>query len=75
MNHYYAVIGRIPGDDEDTCLFYEGENLTTDDLTNLFVAEMYAATECSTEAVIKTWGDVIYVTQILQSTNPMQRLL
>lgn len=73
MNHYYAVIGRIPGDDEDTCLFYEGENLTTDDLTNLFVAEMYEMSDAIQKDVNSAWGHVIYITHILESGKPIRR--
>ncbi len=63
---YLAVIGRVPGDDEDSIYLFENKTLTQ--ASKAF--EMHLYDDCPEETptqVRKDWGESCYITQILVS--------
>lgn len=70
--NYYAVIGRIPGDDEDTCLIFQVES--ANDAVRAFADRIYedrGLSEGDREATIRMIGrDLsVFVNHVLMSRS------
>ena len=78
---YYAVIGRIPFDDDDSCMVFE--QMTEEEARKAFAFEMFRQKTSSDElareeqqASIKdVGGDLgVYITHVLASQSPIEQL-
>ena len=71
MTHY-AVIGRIPFDDEDSIMFYESDE-ENPPLTEWFERDMYDAEgRDDMEEVYREHGTTVFITAILKSAAPIE---
>src|ERR1035437_4592851 len=76
MMNFYAVTGRIPGDDDDT-LMSVGQHASRDEAIAAFVAQMLADNdmdEMSDEEIAefeKAHGSRVFVNQVMQSSAPI----
>lgn len=73
MKKYYAVIGRIPYDDEDTCLIFEAEEGT--DVRQLFEDAMYEEIDNPEKNKAyheKNHGAAVYINHILVSDTEIR---
>lgn len=71
---YYAVIGRIPFDDEDSILFYESDE-PNPPLEEWFERDMYDAEgRDDMEEVRAADGAAVYITAILKSDTEIDHL-
>lgn len=69
---YYAVIGRIPFDDEDSIMFYESDE-PNPPLEEWFEKEMYDAEgRDDMEEVHREHGTAVFITAILKSAAPIE---
>lgn len=68
-HNHVAVIGRVRGDDEDTCLMYE--HLTLPAARQVFIDEMRRNDGITDEDIEAGHGEV-YITHVLTSTSPME---
>ena len=74
--NFYAVTGRIPGDDDDT-LMSVGQHASRDEAIAAFVAQMLADNdmdEMSDEEIAefeKAHGSRVFVNQVMQSSAPI----
>lgn len=77
MHNYLAVIGRIPGEDEDTMLKFE--HMSVDRAKGAFEERMYRyysdgnneTAEQERKDVISRYGDAIYISFVLTSVSPI----
>lgn len=67
---HYAVIGRIPYDDEDSCFLVEAKSLK--DAEKKFTKWIYEGSDQKKSDVIKTEGKAVYITHILESDTPIK---
>lgn len=66
---HYVVVGRIPGDDEDSWYDFHGE-FTVKELWGLFEREMYAADpNADPDRVHREYGATIFVNAIFESST------
>ena len=71
MTHY-AVIGRIPFDDEDSIMFYESDE-ENPPLEEWFELDMYDAEgRDDMEEVHREHGTTVFITAILKSAAPIE---
>lgn len=63
---HIAIIGRVCGDDEDTCLLYDG--MTLGEAKAEFTADMLALDQCSGDDDLPE----VYITHVLTSASPME---
>ena len=69
---YYAVIGRIPFDDEDSIMFYESDE-ENPPLEEWFERDMYDAEgRDDMEEVHREYGTAVFITAILKSAAPIE---
>lgn len=70
IHNYLAVHGRMWGDDDDHIRLYE--QMTVDEATNQFIADVRAERKVPQEAVDagEEWADV-YVFTVMASTAPI----
>ena len=69
---YYAVIGRIPFDDEDSIMFYESDE-ENPPLEEWFERDMYDdAGRDDMEEVRAENGATVYITAVLKSASPIE---
>jgi hypothetical protein len=69
---WVAVVGRIPGDDEDSCIVYECESAEA--AIDAFRQDMHDDNFDDDEDrlnVIEQYGDDLYVTHTLTSESPI----
>lgn len=67
---WYAIIGRIPGDDEDSCLVFECDSLT-DAVVKFFDAMVGGMDVGSKRQLEEDYGQLVYITHRLQSETPI----
>lgn len=67
---WYAIIGRIPGDDEDSCLVFECDSLT-DAAVKFFDAMTDEMDADSKRQIEEQYGQLVYITHRLQSETPI----
>lgn len=77
MKNFYAVIGRIPGDDEDSVYTYE--NVTRIEAKVQFAKDIYndgesssGAAEDHMEAIFREHGGYVFINQVLSSDSPIK---
>ena len=77
MKKFYAVIGRIPGDDEDSCYTYE--NVTRKQAVKLFEKDIYNDGESSAgevadvrEYAFKCHGVTVFINHVLSSDSAIE---
>ena len=69
---YYAVIGRIPFDDDDSILFYESDE-PNPPIEEWFERDMYDAEgRDDMEEVYREHGTTVFITAILKSAAPIE---
>jgi|GEM_PF-2868229 len=71
--HHYAIIGRIPDDDEDSCYFYEAAS--SDAAVALFEQEIYEdrfapTADLAKAAIERNNGAAVFINHILKSGSP-----
>lgn len=72
-HNYIAVIGRIPGDDEDTLLTFE--HTTVEDAKANFADAMWDMDDKTyRETVFAEHGTDIFINHILVSESPMEEI-
>lgn len=70
MTHY-AVIGRMHGDDEDTCFVYECSHAS--DARQNFIDDMRALEDITPEDVEAGGEEMnVYITHVLKSAAPIE---
>ena len=70
---YYVIIGRIPGDDEDTVYVCRAENRS--EAESMFEAEMHAsATLDELDTIARIHGTNLYTNWVLASETPIDTL-
>lgn len=70
---YYVIIGRIPGDDEDTVYTCRAANRS--EAESLFEAEMHAnVTLDELDAITRANGMNLYINWVLASETPIATL-
>ena len=73
---WFAVTGRIPGDDEDsTYIYHLPKNTTRAELFHLFEADIYedeTEPEEEKESNLKLYGNTVYVNSILMSETEIK---
>ena len=79
FHNYIAVVGRIPYDDDDSCLLYE--QLTEEQARIEFAKQMFEerygekAEEEQKTAIAQHGGDLgVYITHVLASQSPIEIL-
>ena len=65
---HVAVIGRIPEDDEDTCLFYS--DITEAGADRAFKRDIYEIDGRKPKDVLKGYSVTHFVTRMLSSETP-----
>ncbi len=71
MFENYAVIGRIPFDDEDTCFCYSG--VSYEEAEKRFIADIYETSDSNDqEKVAADIGSPVIITCFLASESPIQ---
>lgn len=69
---YYAVIGRIPFDDEDSIMFYESDE-ENPPLAEWFELDMYTEDDRGDmEEVHREHGTTVFITAVLKSASPIE---
>jgi hypothetical protein len=67
----YAIVGRIPGDDEDSVLTYE--NVTHKQALRSFEQDMYYGCSRAHKArVRRVYDSAVYITHVLVSAAPIK---
>lgn len=74
MKKFYAVIGRIPGDDDDSCYTYEVA--TRQEAVKAFKKDIYNDSEGSEaedakENIFKEYGVTVFIAHVLCSDSPI----
>ncbi len=70
MKHaHIAVIGRIPGQDDDSCLLLR--DLTVDEAKEAFAIDIYEDSGEDPEEVEEVTGHRVYISHILTSESPI----
>ena len=59
----YAVIGRIPGDPEDTCLVFDATD--AQEAERLFEEWLYETAGVTQAEIMEEWGETLFVTFIV----------
>lgn len=70
---YYAVTGRIPGDDEDS--MYVFHVASREEAVALFTDEIYSETTCPEETranVVKAHGQAVYINTVVVSDSSIE---
>lgn len=74
-NRFFAVVGRMPGDDEDTCCIFEAPDKNT--ACQMFEDSLYE-NEIRAEQlkldVMKTYGQLVFFSHVLVSNSPIEML-
>ena len=71
MFENYAVIGRIPFDDEDTCFCYSG--VTHEEAERRFIADLYETSDRKDQEKVEAEnGSPVIITCFLASESPIQ---
>lgn len=65
-----AVIGRIPGDDEDSCYIFPVENAA--EAMELFEQAIYEDAAEDPEQIEKDYGAKVYHTHLLRSDSEIE---
>lgn len=70
---YYAIIGRIPEDDEDSCYFFESDdpNFDYDTAFTDCICQDAGLSIPDREAIIKGYGNLVYINHVLRSKSPI----
>ena len=78
-HNYIAVVGRIPHDDDDSCLL--SEQLTEEQARIEFAKQMFeerfgdAAEQVQKDEIGNIGGDLgVYITHVLASQSPIEQL-
>lgn len=72
---YFAVSGRIPGDDEHTTLtFALREEATREDAVKAFDEAIYASRAIDRESVVCRYDDAVYINAVLKSSLPIEEI-
>lgn len=80
-HNYIAVIGRIPFDDDDSCMIFEQK--TEEEARKAFAFEMFRSRAVSDEQALENQqaeiksigGDLgVYITHVLASQSPIEQL-
>lgn len=72
---YFAVSGRIPGDNEDTTLtFALTEKAMREDAVKAFDEAIYAKRGIDRESVLCGYGDAVYIQTVLKSPLPIDEV-
>lgn len=70
---WFAVLGRIPGTDEDSCFSFYAMDAT--EAAEAFTKEIYAAAASESEVeaykkqITELWGEPVYITGIIRSRS------
>ncbi len=68
---YYAVIGRLHDDDEDTCWLYQCD--TVAEARQQFINEIRRDNDIPEADVVAGWEYTnVYITNVLSSTTPIE---
>jgi hypothetical protein len=68
---HYAVIGRIPFDDEDSCYIYD--NVTRDEAVDQFEADIYEDSgRDDQEETTEREGSAVYISHVLFSESEIK---
>ena len=77
--NYIAVVGRIPHDDDDSCLLFK--QLTEEQARIEFAKQMFeerfgdAAEQAQKDEIGNIGGDLgVYITHVLASQSPIEQL-
>ena len=78
-HNYIAVVGRIPHDDDDSCLLFE--QLTEEQARIEFAKQMFeerfgdGAEQAQKDEIESIGGDLgVYITHVLASQSPIEQL-
>lgn len=72
-NTNFAIIGRIPEDDEDTCCIYH--DTTCEAACAAFRSDIYRYSDRKDQdKVSKVYGDSVFITCVLESDTKIKRL-
>ena len=78
-HNYIAVVGRIPHDDDDSCLLFE--QLTEEQARIEFAKQMFEerfganAEQAQKDEIERVGGDLgVYITHVLASQSPIEQL-
>ncbi len=66
----FAVIGRIPGDDEDSCYFFSAESV--EEALGLFEQAIYKDAGEDPEQIEKSLGARVFHTHILRAETAIE---
>ena len=69
---YFAVTGRIPDSDEDSCFVFHAAS--REEAEAAFGESLYLHSDQDAETVKKHHGDAFYVTTVLRSASPIEIL-
>lgn len=64
---YYAVVGRIPGDDEDSCKVFAARD--EEDAVNQFSDWIYETSGSDRADIIASWGEDLFIDYVLSSDS------
>lgn len=65
----YAVVGRIPYDDEDSCTVVQAKSVK--DAERQFTKWIYAGSDQKKSDVVKENGTAVYINYVLESETPI----
>jgi hypothetical protein len=72
---FYAVVGRIPGDDEDSVYLFQGDSMTPEELTSIFAEKIYYSNNRTDQnEIYNSWGTEVFINHILSSESPIEIL-
>ncbi len=78
-HNYIAVIGRIPHDDDDSCLLFQ--QMTEEQARIEFAKQMFEerfgsnAEQAQKDEIERVGGDLgVYITHVLASQSPIEQL-
>ncbi len=66
IKKFYCVVGRIPGDDEDSC-YCSDLPITETQATKAFIKMLYEDADESKKEIKDSWGTEAYINLVLSS--------